>query len=115
MVDGTPNIPPNLIAEWIQYVAAFVVAVIVGLSARFGWTNAKDLKPDKTMTQNVEANEKLNKALIESIEHLNNQILQANEDSARYHKRQAETLSDLSADLRKLNRTTEDIFGKMKN
>lgn len=112
---GESGVPPGVIANWIEYGAAFVVAIIVGLTAKFGWNRARDVSPEKQveLVASVVDNRAVT-TLIESIDHAVDRLIEIHEDAQRRDRRQVELISEIGADMRKLIRGLHDLIDNMK-
>lgn len=105
MAAETTGIPPQVIAEWIQYGAAFVVAVVAGLAAAFGWTKNKDVQessPAVVVSPVVDQNA-LTK-LILTLDRGNATVRELHDLQAMAERRQHESLLDLILEIRQLTK-----------
>lgn len=113
MAGETGGLPANQLSELIQYAAAFLVAVIVGLATRFGWTHAKDIKPESHVEVVASAvDNRAVKALVDSIDNAVDRLAEIHEDNSRREKRQTEIIGELADDVRRLIKCLHSIAEK---
>lgn len=116
MAVETGGIPPQVIAEWIQYGAAFVVAVVAGLAGIFGWTRAKDSNSAKKTEIIASIVDKdTAKLIVDALDLAIENMNEIHEYRVRKERRQADFLAEVMSDVRQLTRTLREISETIKS